>query len=790
MSKPGTIYRFNQQAFDPTADVQLFVDISDNDNLIDDADDANIIEGVLSGNPFKLSIIDNTESPFKVIKAQQATIEILSSDSIRMSTFSSGSDQRWGVLVYFGSFPGTPLFVGYLVLPDMSTPFMPDPNVVTLTANDGLGLLKTIPITDFDDVIPYGYNRLIDYLAWALSKTGLQLTIKAAFNIKLSGFTDDISIPNLNDQHLFSTCYRHSKDFYISVGETMNCYEAIERMLGPEACLVQRQGEIFILRMDEIEHPTRGLYVTSWNYLGVLQGNLGEKQFPKSIVKPVASEGIFFSREATKVINDRAHKSVKLIFNYEFPNYPNNKDFSLGDLDSVVSPTESLFDPDSWRLTRGYGTAAVTPNCSVYIRRIYDANGYETERYLMFTQPSAATAPRNWVMSDPIPINIKDKFEYSFDYSATTDNNVVGNTTIVVGAIVLFATDGTKYYLGDNVSISGDTQVPEWKLSDNDLVTNADTYEWFFDATTDLTEWNSYNISAPPAPKSGDVYLMFFAANQTGGASDDFNARYQNIRFTYLPLINGSYTKFTGQSQEVTQAGNFKAKFEEPIYMSESPNPQIIGTLFNGLLYVTIFSGSVTFVAPNLFKIAGHKMILFTKGQRLNIQNTTSNNKTTQVTGVAYSIVGAETIITVRDAMVNETDATTTIQELTFERSDLFYNAAVEPAGPASSSTIKPYSEIQVFDVWNQFRTDMRVFQATCQGMNLDAVDADGLPDNAHLVHKWSFDDINEDTINRFFALLTFDMDFRTAEWTGTFREVGKKVSEKMYEGRVFKYLT
>src|SRR6185436_14818670 len=73
---------------------------------------------------------------------------------------------------------------GFLVLSDMFEDFMCVPNVVTLLATDNLGSIKEVPLTDFDGNVPKGYNTIADYLAWALSKTGLLLDLKAAFNIR------------------------------------------------------------------------------------------------------------------------------------------------------------------------------------------------------------------------------------------------------------------------------------------------------------------------------------------------------------------------------------------------------------------------------------------------------------------------------------------------------------------------------------------------------------------------------------------------------------------------------
>lgn len=112
-----------------------------------------------------------------------------------------------------------------------------------------------------------------------------------------------------------------------------------------------------------------------------------------------------------------------------------------------------------------------------------------------------------------------------------------------------------------------------------------------------------------------------------------------------------------------------------------------------------------------------------------------------------------------------------------------FYNAAVYPDEvPASGSdAIHPYYHIQNFDVWNQFNRAFRIFQAQAQGITSDDTDDLGYNNAIDGIHKWTLADPNASTNNRYFLLLTFDIDWYLCEWVGTMKEVFKTDTDKDY---------
>jgi len=773
MSKPGLIYRLIVQNAEKLADQQTFdhqiiyVDISDTDYLIDDLDEATVVLMTGAGVPVELSTIDNSEDVFTTIRATQLTIRVLSSLSLGVSNFSSGSAQRWSVDAYLNNDITKLVFKGFLVMADLSEAFMSHPHEIVLVANDGIGLLKDIPLTDFDGNNPTGYNRIADYLAWALSKTGLSLQLNTVFNIRHgfgvvpiayanfstiaggtiffptafytqlyegaiftvactganngatftvltnnSGASLQVSPSPVNQSgvidavftdithgHLFDKIFLDAKTFEDKVGTSINCYEVIQKILGEEAELFQRNGQWWILRINELE--TGPLYVSTFDDEGVFIENLATADYDKDIGKD--GYVIFFSDEGTVVSIDMSHKEVKLIFNYETPlEIPCNIDFERGDVIDDSDPLVKTYEIDCWTFAKYSGVSVnpetfPAPDTVAYINRTF-VNDYEKTRFIVLP----LSAAQHVLFSEHILIGEDDKFEISIDFKWAADKSGGGVLTKNIFEVILWGEDDTKWFLDtDGV----------WYESDATWTTNHKQIQlqWIPDDVNEQ-EWRTVSVSCEQVPVSGKLYIALHA-NQSGGSSiDDTDVHFMNLQFDYIPFINGSYKKYTGQSHTVEQAINNKVKRETQVYISDSPKK-----LFKGAL--------------------------------------------------AYHD-GTDYVLT-----------------------KLFYDGAVNTY-PASSSHQSPYGQIQSFDVWNQFRKEMRIFQAQCQGLDSGSEDTLNRVDMINFLHKFILRDANLHTNSRRFTMLSNSIFWNNAEWDGVLREVYNEIYGKDYEGHSFKYLT
>ena len=90
--------------------------------------------------------------------------------------------------------------------------------------------------------------------------------------------------------------------------------------------------------------------------------------------------------------------------------------------------------------------------------------------------------------------------------------------------------------------------------------------------------WNGVSIKSSGIPYDGYIYPYLANANQTPLGSDD-ETHYRDIRMEYQPFINES-TKIIGQIHKDEQTPNIKNNSDVIINIDDSPKNQIAGTLF------------------------------------------------------------------------------------------------------------------------------------------------------------------------------------------------------------------
>lgn len=538
---------------------EFYVDIVDTEYLINDDEDITIVSVTGADEPIRITTIDNDEDVFTAIRAKQATLRVFTSDDISMSHLVGGGSKRWKVVIYMNNDNNKVIFVGHLILDDCYEDFMPMPQVLELTASDGLGLLKDIELSDFDSQMPAGHNKIIDYLCWSLSKTGLMLPVYCVYNIR------EETMPGT---HFFDGIYLHVNTFMTSSDEFIDCYSVIERILGNSAVLIQHGGAWWIVRVDETESS---YYVSLFTAEGVFVEHRTPEDYNKVIAKD--DSVIFFSNEQTRVRLQMPCSEVHLEYNYEVPyDTPCNRDFIRGDLINDVSESEKHYSVDCWTMAK-YSTsnpnpdAYPSPDVDGYIKRIFH-NGYEKERYVVL--PLAA--PLHTLSSQPIPVHEKDKVDVSFDVRWSVNKTGSGTATIFFANLLLKGDDGTNWSLDDD---------GRWYQSDSSWTTNykSISLQWIPD-DVDETEWRNIRVESSPVPVDGSFYIFLRAMQSGGSAIDDVDVHYSNLSVDYIPFINGTYRRFSGQRHSVIGSSDNRVTRRRQVYISDSPKKIFKGALF------------------------------------------------------------------------------------------------------------------------------------------------------------------------------------------------------------------
>lgn len=587
MSKPVIKYEiaFKNAEIDGSknfAGVDVNIGIYDMSFLIADDAETTVIPLQAAGDPLHLYSIDNSEDPFTPIRPMGATIKFLSDDTWNLSfpfidqppiDLQLG-DQRWYVEITINSLI---VFKGWLVMDDCSEAFMPTPNIVTLTAVDGLGLLKNIPLS-LIVTNPAGYFRIADYLAGALLKTGLSLGLNVMFNIR------ELNNPS---SHLFDASWLWAKTFEDKIGTFKNAYDVIAYILGEEAYLCQRAGEWWILRVDEIESTLH--YRTRFNSDGSLDTVFpGVANFVMVIEKDFAE--MRFSQEGTEVAPQSEHSRVKETYRLEPPlELVCNIDYTRGDFIADL-PTESedgiTYDVKSYEIDcvnnthSPYipGQTGPSPTAQAYIKRLL-FNGNEKQRY--FVLPTVSSGA-DFVEFGTMPISFKDKINVHIDFRWPDD---LGGTGTVNLNSIMFVTlkgdDDTNWHLIEDgtwvSSGSGGTWSP----------LNGIGLSWLRQDVNE-TEWRTIGADSKAAPVSGKIRIAVISIGNVAGTDDDHDMYYSNLSIEYLALIDGSYKPVTSIYDKVSRPLNLKSIREKEVFMSDGIRKLFKGGLhrYNGTDYV------------------------------------------------------------------------------------------------------------------------------------------------------------------------------------------------------------
>ena len=751
--------------------------------LIIDQNDASDeqIDIDLADNPVTIRVVDNNEDKFTPIRSKSCEIRVHTNPNINIITFGSGGDNQYKVQICM-NYTSNVIFEGWLSISDLRQDFQPDPNLLVLTATDGLGFLKDVPLTNFDGVQFKGKFRIAEYIAGCLAKTGLTKTLIAEMNVKESTQSTDYL------GHMYNTIYLDAQTFATGNREFEDCFIVLEKILGEYCELSQQKDEWYIRAIDEFD--AQNSIQVRFNADGTIASPLPEVEYNKLIGSDMSLYQIGFMNDDTQVSLQRPYKFTKHIFNFNLPNeLPCNIEFNHGEfiadlpnevIDGVTYTAKS-YTTECWD-NLWSNTSTDDPQATgIYIKKLFDNFGNEFAHSLNLD----ANASRfTFVMSEPIQVSAKDKFNLSLERRLSSDVGGSGGYIDLHVQVRLYGSDGTYWTHDSGTSVD---PAKAWFQCTSTFRTFQKYFAIEGNVIDDLTEAvGLFDGESAEIPTSGEIRILLYRSSQFGTTRDTY---FSNVRFEYMPWVNGTYGRYTAQEHMVEQDGDYKATRNEEVFITDSPALIYKGALQKVIGTYLIYDGEVVFSDGNYFQIDGNQTAIFRFGDMITISGTSNNNQHTQVTNVFYSTIVNATVITISGTTVSET-VNCQISKDRFGQPEGFYNGAVFPDGPPSPDYIKPYGQIQSEAVWNQFNRVFSIFEGTIDGLDtyvLDSLDRYDLPD---LMHSYFLKDSHPATNNKKFKLLHFDQDPDLCEWNGVFIEVLDSTIPKVYTGHSFKFLS
>lgn len=726
----------------------------------------------LAGSPLRLSVIDNAEDKFKQIRSKQAEINIYSGNGISLSTFAEGGDNRWYVEIYSEV---EMLFIGFLSISDLREAFQPEPNVITLTATDGLGFLNDEPLIDFTGNTPTNEQKIIDILTWALARTGLNLPINAVVNWReryaanLNSIDGEITIPvifnSTGNQMLV-----HESDalnaFYVGqeiviTGTLSNngTFHISDIEHGVDAIITLEESvsteSLINATIDLGVNNSSNSHFFEYAYLDskTFEDEIGTCENCYSVLEKILYgcvieqfQGAWWIVRIDEIEYDRPYYVTKFnslgewVENYQL------------DLKKYIGSGLQL----SW-MNEDAEVSLERPTKEVILNQSYD---YPKEIIcnIDFNRGTEITAP---------DLSAAESFG-TYEIECWTLRRISGSitSTSYIKRIFVYGRETERYVVitpksgtatpydfiqsekaivetGDKVSVSvsfryendysggGNTVYPMTVFILGD---DGNYYYWWHPTSTDINDFYWYNGGTSESNR-------YIPVIWDAGAVDETEWMSLSINSSAIPVSGKLYIGLM-QGHQVTTGGT-----DQNIYynnLSVNITPFINGTyaLYTGEQHTVVQD------EPNKYKSKIEKDIYIGEPPRISMK------------GCLLKLSSG-----------------------VFVRTEGFYNAAIYPSGWTNSNQVKPFGEMLSFEVWNQFMRTMRKFEGTIDGLESDIE----MPD---IVHRYYLSDSDENTNYKRFMLLHFESDSDLCEWTGFLVEVHDTLKGKSYTGYSFKYIS
>ena len=460
------------------------------------------------------------------------------------------------------------VFTGFVTMENEPYQLKDKPYNVVVTATDGLGLLKNVPLTMLNGNDFSGRNTLLSYIAGALAKTNLNINIKAYVNIYNTAHNNRFT---QGSPDMLTQTRLHHRTFLNDEGNFIDCYSALELILGKWCVLYQYEGDWLISEVSEMMEsigPQR--YFTEYSYTGV----------KITSVKDYEDVGLIGKVQKIQPINIDQYvsyqtpvKSVKTTFNYEVPRdlINNDKIRKLGALIlPLTSPTKVAYQLVGWSKKVGDASNLTnyTGTYNSYIRVEKDALGTETDRYYVIEKDPVVNSGVGYLIrndNSDFFVDAGDTLSISLTYRTAVD--VGGSGLITIAGVYILQSGKTGAARTDWYSLN---QSGTWSI--NDLGNSH-----FGDASTNTTEWQTITVDSKQIPVNGTCYIHLKTA--WSGSTTELHIKELNVNYT--PYIKGARFDVKGDYWTTAQNVNIKDILEDEIKVSDASKRIIKGAYFD-----------------------------------------------------------------------------------------------------------------------------------------------------------------------------------------------------------------
>lgn len=521
------------------------------------------------------------------------TLWVDSTKSLTWETFIASQHDEWKVVM---TIDGQYYFHGFITPDEGNAPFQDKPYEVTFRATNCLTLLKGQSLSKVDGSAFDTDHPMIEYIAGALKKTGLDLPIRIYCQLLHASMQNK---GNLITDDMFQQTDLNYGDFQSDAITFISCYDALLLVFDKFCTIEYWNGMIVIseIAQKQFSAITEGRYYVDYDSDGVVTGGGIDTDNYGRIGKQM---DLYPINETQNIFSKFAVKSVTTRFIYNVrPEIPRNNKFEHGtefetgdaedvdDIDGDGNITEiigtykkftiddwdlgkiDLFDAPAFPLTAADGIA--------YRRSVYNDFGIEIDRAVVVETPATGV---HWLRSKPVPVTRGSKIKLSLQKKFTNDFTG-GGPSFTIAARVYLIPDGstTEYYAMHNDVSGAATNIGRWKFEGT---TPPSQLIITYVEDQNSTKYASLNVESLAIPVNGKVYIALECAATALPALEQW---YKDFEFEYIPFTAGGYLRVKGDYVKTSQTAVFPDVIDEEVSISDSLHRVVKGALlFNDQL--------------------------------------------------------------------------------------------------------------------------------------------------------------------------------------------------------------
>ena len=536
--------------------------------------------------PFVLSEYNTDENMFKPYRPQQATINIVASDSsVTMENFMTDNDDDILVIFSFGSF--SPYWYGYILQDNFQESWIATSHILTLTATEGIGQLSEKEFSD-DGAEVVGKITPWEALEFCVQETPQDLVESRVYNSLYHTSMDDTNTDMCLDQ-----CYLDARTFMQEPKQYDSKLEVLTKINQSFGqTMFQYKGEWYFLRLEDLYIPTNEDLRGFRNILGGTRATIN-RRYDASVgvgqnMQQITPEMLRFIMRRTK--------EDKVIRSYEmFAECVPNSSFTRGTVVSSSSVTK-LTTLSNWSFY--YGTwLAKTVNTGTYgvVENYVDT--ILSERYAFFR---LRDSQYTWIESEYTYIRTLDTIKLTFDVKYKNFDPSAGELQDYInnGVASLNSKDILIASLFLETS-SGDFWLDKegkWIANDVSKAYPTGQIRIIYDSNKDLfpTDWQTITVTSEPMPYAGKFKMQFWGLLRDGYVDNQVEVK--NFSLETIPIFNVDERRsnITGREVKYEKTDNLRNVYSYDNYLEDNMSYNFKGTLYE--------SDEITFTNAEWFR--------------------------------------------------------------------------------------------------------------------------------------------------------------------------------------------